>query len=107
MLAIATAKIIIDTLTNVKTLLNLVAVISLLEWLKRSVVCAQDSNVYVCNLAKALWDYYRDIYDLYWPKMAFRNEVFPDINSLYNLTRKNMKMWWQPNLNDYEEHLIY
>jgi hypothetical protein len=31
MLAIATAKIIIDTLTNVKTLLNLVAVISLLE----------------------------------------------------------------------------
>jgi hypothetical protein len=39
--------------------------------------------------------------------MSFRNEAFSNFNNLCNPTSENVKMRWQPDLNDYEEHLVY
>jgi hypothetical protein len=94
-------------LVDIRNLLSLAALIPLLECVRDLVLFAQSQNVYICDFTKALSLYCEDISKLYLSNMAFQSDAFQTFNSLCRLNCESIPLRWQPDLNNYCEHLVF
>jgi hypothetical protein len=94
-------------LADIRNLLSLAVVIPLLECVRDLVVFVQSQNVYICDFTKALSLCCENISTLYLGDMAFRSDAFQTFNSLCRMNYESIPLRWQPDLNDYCEHLVF
>jgi hypothetical protein len=82
-------------LVDVQTLLSLVALLPLLESIKKLVVFAQSPSVNVCDFTRTLKLCFQDIHDSYrGPSIAFCSDAFTLFNSICNLNHGYIKLRW-------------
>jgi hypothetical protein len=104
---IRVAKRNFETTADVKNLVALAATIPLLECVRNLVVFSQCPSVYVCDFTKALSLCCADLHDLYLGDLAWKSSEFSTFISICEISSETYKLWWQEDLNDGEEYLVF
>ena len=94
-------------MATIKCLLTLAVVLPLLEDVKALVVFAKSPGVYVCDFTRTLSICISDVNDLYCTNDAFISDAFSYFKNICDLLHKNIRLRWQQDVNDCDEHLVF